>query len=88
MVALQSHCTPLYQGLGDPAQLCESMCLVSWNKFLSTVSVLQSFLVAVNVHPSKVVIIVPFHSSFRGQKSSLYAEVVGSTFLQSCKLID
>lgn len=34
-VALNSHCTPLYKCLGDPAWLSESMCLVFRNKFLS-----------------------------------------------------
>lgn len=88
IVAFNSHCTPLYKCLGDPAWLSEIMRLVSWNMFISVLLPLcYSLLVAVSVHLSKVVTIVHFHLTFRGQEISLYAEITGSTFLRSCKLI-
>lgn len=54
MVVLNSHCTPLCKCLNDPTWLCENMCLVAWDKFLSFASVLQTLLFAMSVCLGKV----------------------------------
>lgn len=86
MAVFNSHCIPLYNCLNDPSWLWECMHLFGKSFFWSTASVIHSPL-CYECSSEQGGNLVHFHFTCRGQECSLYAEVIGSTFLLSCRLI-